>query len=375
MDLKCEHCGKEFNTNTGLYNHKEKVHKTPRVVLVSHNHQNNIPTNGKRSFPNEDDTRNPKKRKNEQLDDGLQVIDEYNNNVRIPKKDDQQDDELQVIDEYHHISDSEGSMQDSSNDISDREEERLPLPTSNSNYKKLYEKCIQNHKKMRLHFKKKMNMLKRGERAKLKQKLDYMISKRNEEITEMKDRFRKQMKDFEQSKNIECNDRISKLDTEHQDIVRQLNSEHKEGMDGLENECEKKIKHFQDLIKDLQDDDTDFTRLSNAIFNCTTIEEIFEIQHLIKNHQLNELTQNHLKTIQNLLLSLSYGIIPICDSQRQAISQSQRQLVDKIQRSSASTAKKLMKEGRKDFVNLFTIINGSLKLVRDSFNQYSITNP
>ena len=81
----------------------------------------------------------------------------------------------------------------------------------------------------------------------------------------------------------------------------------KKEIDGLESECEDKIKKLTDHIKSLQDDDSTLNSLIDAIFNCMTMEEIFEIQNLIKNHQLDNVVQRHLKTLQNLLLGLSYG--------------------------------------------------------------------
>lgn len=366
MDLKCEHCDKEFNTNTGLYNHKKMVHKTPRVVLVSHDHNDKPSTNRKRKLITDDhDVKNSKKRKNsDQHDENLEIIDEYNDSddsdVRLPKAKEPEDKDLNT------------SESEDSDDLSNVEESSI-LPTSKSNYKDLYNECMKNYKKMKLRFKTKIVLMNRREKIKQRQKMDQIISERDEKMSEIKDRFKRQIRDLE-NKNNECNDRIKKLDDDHQNAVNILKSKHKEELNELEIENKQKIKHFQDLIKNMQDEDSDYTKLSSAGINCTTIEEIFEIQNLIKNHQLNELTQNHLKTIQKLLINLSYGIIPLCDSQRQAITQPQRKLVEKIQHASPSSAKRLMKESRQDFVNLFTIINGSLKLMRDSFNQYSNRN-
>ena len=67
-----------------------------------------------------------------------------------------------------------------------------------------------------------------------------------------------------------------------------------------------------------------------AIFNCTTLGEIFEIENLIKSQRINELQDRHYKTLKNICLSLSYGILPICQPQRNTITESQRKLVEKI---------------------------------------------
>ena len=73
-----------------------------------------------------------------------------------------------------------------------------------------------------------------------------------------------------------------------------------------------------------------------------------------------------------MFLSLSYGILPICQPQRDTITDSQRELVGKIQNSSLNITKKLLKDNREEVANLFSIIEDSLNLARNSFNRYGI---
>ena len=123
----------------------------------------------------------------------------------------------------------------------------------------------------------------------------------------------------------------------------------------------------------MQKDDEDLSSLSKVIFNCTTMEEIFEIQNLINNYQLDRVIKNHLPTLQNMFLSLSYGILPICQPQRDQVTDDQRELVNRIQTASPQTARRLLQQNRADIVNLFTIIKKSIKLARDSYNRYGIS--
>ena len=110
--------------------------------------------------------------------------------------------------------------------------------------------------------------------------------------------------------------------------------------------------------------------LTDAIFNCTSMQEILEIMHLVKNHRIDVVVQRHLKTLQNLLLSLLFGVLPICQPQREKITNKQRELVEKIQSASPNRAKGIMKEHRDELTNLFAIIEDSLNLARDSYNKY-----
>ena len=100
------------------------------------------------------------------------------------------------------------------------------------------------------------------------------------------------------------------------------------------------------------------------------MEEIFEIQRLVKNHQIDLVVQRHLKTLQNIFLSLSFGILPICQPQRGKITDEQRKLIDKIQSVSQNRVKGVLKEKRHEFTQLFAIIEDSLKLARNSYNKY-----
>ena len=372
MDLKCDHCEKEFNTNAGLYTHKQRFHKTPSVVLVKHNHS--ATSKRKRA----DDTSNDysgyrmKKLKNkhhtdDEGDEGLEIVDEYNDS-----DDAEHDADMEIIDEYDNEEDG------SANILSDEDSEvNLPLPPATLNpsraklnYEALYIKCVRNYKKMKRKFENRRRLLVSKHKADLKKHFDELITKRDEEIADIKERFKKQIINLEQTKNIELADRIKGIQSQNQTVIEEINTEHASKLTDLENECKERIRVLQDHIMDLQREDGEFTSLSKAIFSCTTIEEISEIQRLIKNHQLDVVVQKHLKTLQNLFLSLSYGIIPLCDSQRVAITDSQRGLVEKVQSSSSVTAKRVLKESRNEVINLFTIINDSLKLVRNSYNRY-----
>ena len=369
MNLECETCGKVFNTNAGLYTHKQKMHNNPSVVLVDHNEhrgdhwrpseRKREPSKRKPEPESEFDkfVYPPKKRRDGEDDNGLEVIDEYNDD-----SDTELGDDMEIIDDLP----PDVSRDDDDDLPSPSTPVQPPIPSSQLNYKLLYEQCRQNYNKLKLRCKKKLDMLNRKHKADLKRKIEELNDKRDADIVDMRERFRKQMKDLEEAKN----DRIVDIQNKQQAAIERMDVEHRDIIAKLEAECENRMKVLETHIKDLQDEGNEFTNLSKAIFNCTTIEEIFEIDRLVKNHQLDVVAQKHLKTLQNLFLSLSYGILPICDLQRQMVTPKQRELVEKIQRSSGAKAKRYLKEGRNEVVNLFTVINDSLKLIRNSFNRY-----
>ena len=281
----------------------------------------------------------------EQDDDNLRIIDEYND-------DGQDDSNLKIIDEYND--DGQDNKDLKIIDTYDNPGTRK----KNVNYKRLYEDCLKSSRRLR-------------ERIK---KIRYSYSKRfKDEKLKAQKAFRNQTFNFNKQINEindKCKEKIREVESECDEKIKQLQTKHKKQYQMLEDDCEEKIKKLTDHIKSLEEDDESLNSLTEAIFNCTTIEELFEIQHLIKNHQIDVVVQRHLKTLQNIFLSLSFGILPICQPQREKITERQRKLVDNIQSVSSSRAKGLLKENRQDLVNLFVIIEDSLKLARNSYNKY-----
>ena len=55
--------------------------------------------------------------------------------------------------------------------------------------------------------------------------------------------------------------------------------------------CSSNIKKWED------EEEENITPLAQAIFNCTTIGEIFEIENLIKSQRINELQDRHYKKL------------------------------------------------------------------------------
>ena len=176
-----------------------------------------------------------------------------------------------------------------------------------------------------------------------------------------------------------CEEKLSEKDRVHKIEIDNLTERFEDGMkekdkekEAMEKDLKAKIEMLNKLLQKEQEDEDYLTPLARAIFNCTTMEEIFEIKNLIETYKVNELTQKHYNTLQNMFLSLAYGVLPICQPQRDTITDSQRELAGKIQNSSFNTVKGILNENRKEIANLFTIIEDSLKLARNSFNRYGV---
>lgn len=377
MSLDCTICGKQFNTNAGLYDHKERMHKPPSVVLVNHSEHMPKTTNMHGSDSENGsmvtvDGVSDDSQENSDLEVVDEIKDEHVDGQRkrqVSRTDSQEDSDLEVADTWVRPRRKRRVSDGSRQDIGDMPgpDEKLGVSSDSDEFQSADSEIKDSNNKMkRLKKRLKKEQICREKLRKCKMRYKNALARINserlkfdEDINDLRSRFRKQIQD----KDMECEDRVHRLKEDYKARLVEMESDHKD-----------KIKTLEGYIQDLRDDDADFSKLSEAIFNCTTIEEIGRIQGLINDHKIDEVIRNHLPTLQKLLLSLSYGIIPICDSQRRAITNSQRELVKSIQGSSKAKAKNIIKRERAGIINLFSIINDSLKLVRDSFNRYDIRN-
>ena len=307
-------------------------------------------------------------------DDDLQIIDEYNDdngvddNFQINDEyidgDGQDDGDLKIVDDYNDDEQDNRKLKvidEYNDDGQDDENLRIIDRYDNQskrkkqvNYKQLYQECMKSSRRLKARNKKMIHLNnKRNRNEKLESQ---------KELNHQKLQFKNHIEDL----NDKCQEKIDEIKSECNKELENLQTQHRNEYKKLEDECKEKIENLTNHIQSLQEDDESLNSLTDAIFNCTTMEEIFEIQHLIENHQIDVVIQRHLKTLQNLFFSLSFGILPICQPQREKITDRQRKLVENIQSVSASRAKGLLKQNRQDLI----IIEDSLKLARNSYNKY-----
>jgi len=158
---------------------------------------------------------------------------------------------------------------------------------------------------------------------------------------------------------------IQKKEQEYANEIKKIEDYYKKTIVDLEKEHDERIK----LYSVSNEDDSQLGELSDKIYNSETIEEIMVIRDLVRNHRFKDLNTKQLTTLQNLFVSMSHGIIPICQPQRWNMSTKQKDLANKLQVASHATVRKLLNDNKGDIIGLFHIIDNSLKLVRDSYNR------
>ena len=193
-------------------------------------------------------------------------------------------------------------------------------------------------------------------------KFEGILKLKNEEINKIK---------------IECDEKIKVLQNESRDAQEKSKVELNDHMNNytkimseMEQHYEAQINLLKEKLKSLDGNEESFKPLSDAIFNCVTIEEIFKIKKLIHNREFDELVSSHLDTLQKMFLSLSYGVIPICQPQRDIMTESQKKLIQKIETASPSKAKNLIMRNRSDIINIFDVIDQSLELATVTYDRF-----
>jgi len=245
------------------------------------------------------------------------------------------------------------------------------------NYKALYKQCLREKNKIKNECDLRLKKLKIEYEDEInngfqnyKDHQEYLTRTYEDKILEIKDDNRKKMEDLESLKEGQCAEKLKDFEKKCRDAITSIKEAHQKEVLELEDGCKERLNMLKDQIKVMEENDNDLSSLNKAIYNCVTMEELFKIQSLVQNHQLDVVVEQHLKTLQNLFVSLSHGVLPICQPQRERVTDKQRRVVDQIQTSTKSTAKRIMKENRSEIVNLFMIIKDSLKLARNTFNRY-----
>ncbi len=136
------------------------------------------------------------------------------------------DGDAELDDDMEIISADDSTDEDDENPPSPPNLVQPPIPSSQLNYRALYEKCRQNYNKIKLKCKKKLDALNKKHKANLKRNLDELNDKHDADIVDMRERIRKQINDLEQAKNLEIDDRIREIQNEQQSTIERMDIEH-----------------------------------------------------------------------------------------------------------------------------------------------------
>ena len=114
-----------------------------------------------------------------------------------------------------------------------------------------------------------------------------------------------------------------------------------------------------------------FNSISKEIYNCVSISEIRRVHKLFRKNILKGIAdEKNIKVIQRIFSGLFNGVIPVCNPQRTVLTESQLEIMDRIQNSSVDKAQNILRDNIQVIIRIFDYIDTSLKTAVDLFYQY-----
>ena len=142
----------------------------------------------------------------------------------------------------------------------------------------------------------------------------------------------------------------------------------------LDKECKEKISELSAQLKEIKELDGDYelNPLSKSVINSVTIEDLNKIKMLLANNQMYIIlrSRKYLRALQKLFVGLMYGIIPVTVSQRIALTGNERMMVKELENASIDRVKTYISSNREAFLNLFSVIDDSIKLVTKTYKRF-----
>ena len=132
----------------------------------------------------------------------------------------------------------------------------------------------------------------------------------------------------------------------------------------------------EEQLNDLTvDGDVAMTKINQAVINSVTMTQFNQIRALIEEGKLSRVLSNrkHIEALRRLFLGLTYGVIPITQPQRIALSEDERTMVKTLENATVDKVKTYIKRNESSFLRLFDIINDSLKLITRTYERYGFS--
>ena len=139
--------------------------------------------------------------------------------------------------------------------------------------------------------------------------------------------------------------------------------------------CKAKINVLKRQLQEFEefDGDEELHGLSKVIFNGVTIQELNKIRGLVSENKITQLLRGrkNIITLQKQFLGLIYGIIPITNPQRVALTDGEKNMVRSRENATIEEVKLYIQKNSNTIRTLFSTINDSIKLVTDSYQKYN----
>ena len=352
--LTCEQCLAVFNSNFRLYDHKVKEHG-PALAIVS---KSNLKRSPAQAEPGDHPTKYVKvgdhvggiKRRYSGSDDD-------ENPAKIPRENDKQG--------------IKRSLHDSSDGDDDTSSKRRKLNERQGIKRRLYAGTVSTRKYRKVDTEDLNDYISEDENEQIINEARYGNKKRKRSHETSEPCCKRERRVQEPSKfNRTLIDKL-KLDVAR---WRRLYKSSNKKMVEMEKDCEERIEVFRAQIRELEEleEDSEMTSINKAVINSVTIKQFNKIRSLLEANQLSRVLQNktHVRALQRLFLGLNFGVIPITQPQRIALSEDERNMVRKLENTPIDKVKSYIAQNKNSFLRLFEIINDSLQLITRSYERY-----
>ena len=175
------------------------------------------------------------------------------------------------------------------------------------------------------------------------------------------------------------NDKASVCESENSDVDKKLTCTRKR-INKLKNvkkhkKTKKSDKCDLDLAIDyLKCENQVLASMNKRIFKKSTIKNIEKILGLLRQNEIGGIIDNYYQTVKTMFWGLVFGAIPVCEIQRQSITELQRRLVDRILDLPAKKGQLVLHEEEGELFGFLNIIKRSLKFIIKMF-YYQLIKP
>ena len=353
-ELTCNQCSLDFDSNFALYNHKVKEHGLTMAIVSN-------PNLKRGPQPSELDEHPAKFIKVDHV-----------GGIKRERGDDSEDGENAQSMKYRRLNDKRGVKRSLKHD-----DEGVGIK-----FRRLSEKQGVKRKISSNHGKRKYRKVYESEDDESSDDdLDYQAMKNRGLKRQNSDsddperdakRIRGEIKSLHLNRNL-----IDRLKLEVARYKKLYNGQ-KRKMEETEKECEKKIQLFKKQIKELEELDSngdyDTNTLTNAVINSVSIQEFNNIRKMIEGRQWRRVlrSKKNILALQKLFLGLIYGVIPITQPQRIALSEDLKHMIRKLENASVDSVRLHIQDNKDMFLHLFEVINDSIKLISRSYERFGL---
>ena len=140
-------------------------------------------------------------------------------------------------------------------------------------------------------------------------------------------------------------------------------------------ECRENLARYQetvDLLKaqrqefEVKFNDPNFSTFSSAIINSVSVNDFIRIRDLVDQGKIDRVLRSRklLRSLQKLMIGLSYGVVPVVVPQRKMLTDNDRDLIKQLEGISLEQIKQVISDNTASFTHIFNVISDSINFLK-----------